>query len=80
MRKFNDNDPLTWISQMEQFFNPHKVPTLQKVTIASLYLELDQFYGTNAFVTIKKGSIVTWSIFMDELSPYYGDIESNTFL
>ena len=29
--------------QMEQFFDLHQVPTLQKVTIASLYLEPDQF-------------------------------------
>ena len=39
MRKFDGKDPLTWIFQMEQFFDIHQVPNLQKVTIASLYLD-----------------------------------------
>jgi hypothetical protein len=43
MRKFDGKDPITWIFQMEQFFDLHQVPTLQKVTLASLYLEPDQF-------------------------------------
>ena len=43
MRKFDGNDPITWTFQMEQLFDVHHVPTLQKVTIASLYLEPDQF-------------------------------------
>ena len=38
MRKFDRKDPITWIFQMEQFFDLHQVPNLQKVTIASLYL------------------------------------------
>ena len=43
MRKFDGKDPITWIFQMEQFFDIHQVPNLQKVTIASLYLEPQQF-------------------------------------
>ena len=43
MRKFDDKDPITWIFQMEKFFDIHQVPNLQKVTIASLYLEPQQF-------------------------------------
>jgi hypothetical protein len=43
MRKFDGKDPITWIFQMEQFFDLHQVSTLQKVTLASLYLENDQF-------------------------------------
>ena len=39
MRKFDGKGPLTWIFQMEQFFDIHQVPNLQKVAIASLYLE-----------------------------------------
>ena len=35
MKKFDGNDPITWIFQMEQFFDLHQVPTLQKMTIAS---------------------------------------------
>ena len=37
MRKFDGKDPITWIFQMEKFFDLHQVPNLQKVTIASLY-------------------------------------------
>ena len=32
-----------------------------------------------ALWTIKNESIVSWSIFMDELIAHYGDIKSNTF-
>ena len=43
MRKFDGKDPITWILQMEQFFDLHNVPQAQKVRIASLYLEPNQF-------------------------------------
>ena len=43
MRKFDGKDPITWIFQMEQFFDLYQVPNLQNVTIASLYLEPEQF-------------------------------------
>ncbi len=43
MRKFDGKDPITWILQMEQFFDLHQVKSLQKVTIDSLYLEPEQF-------------------------------------
>ena len=38
MRKFDGKDPITWILQMEQFFDLHNLPHTQKVQIASLYL------------------------------------------
>ena len=53
MWKFDGKDPITWIFQMEQLFDLHKVPTMQKVTIASLYLEPDQFVWYHVFVTIE---------------------------
>jgi hypothetical protein len=43
MRKFDGKDPITWILQMEQLFDLHNVPHTQKVRIASLYLEPNQF-------------------------------------
>jgi hypothetical protein len=43
MRKFDGKDPITWILQMEQFFDLHNVPHTQKVQIPSLYLEPNQF-------------------------------------
>jgi hypothetical protein len=30
-RKFNGNDPITWILRMEKFFDLHNVPHIQKV-------------------------------------------------
>jgi hypothetical protein len=43
MRKFDGKDPITWILQKEQLFDLHDVPHTQKVRIASLYLEPNQF-------------------------------------
>ena len=41
MRKFDGKDPVNWILQMEQYFDLHGVQLLQKVCIASSYLEPD---------------------------------------
>ena len=65
--------------QMEQLFDLQQVPTLQKVTIASLYLEPDQFVWYQWLCDTKNDSIISWSIFTKELIPHYGDINSNTF-
>jgi len=43
MRKFDGKDPVTWILQMDQYFNLHNVQNTQKVCIANLYLEQNQF-------------------------------------
>ena len=43
MRKFDGKDPATWILQMEQFFDLNNVQNTQKVSIATLYLEPNQF-------------------------------------
>jgi hypothetical protein len=64
---------------MEQYFDLHQVPSLQKVPIASLYLENDQFVWYQWLCERKKNYIISWSIFMDELISHYGDIKSNTF-
>ena len=64
---------------MEKFFDLHQVPTLQKVTIASLFLKPDQFVWYQCFCDLKNESIISWSIFTEELISHYGDINSNTF-
>ena len=77
MQNFDGTDPITWIFQMQQFFDLHQVPTMQKVTIASLYLEPDQFVWYQWLCDRKKDSIISWSIFTEELIAHYGDINSN---
>ena len=79
MIKFDGKDPITWIFQMEQLFDLHQVPTMQKVTIASLYLELDQFVWYQWICDHKKEFIICCSIFTEELISHYGDINIKTF-
>jgi hypothetical protein len=43
MRKFDGKNPITWILQMDQFFDLHNVPHTQNVRISYLYLEPNQF-------------------------------------
>ena len=65
MRKFDGKDPVVCIFQMEQFFDLHQVPTMQKVTIASiasLYLEPDQFVWYQWICDPKNDSIISWYI------------------
>jgi hypothetical protein len=77
MRKFDGKDPITWILQMEQFFDLHNVPHTQKVRIASLYLEPNQFVWYRWLCSRK--SLVTWTIFIEEMIAHYEDTRSNTF-
>ena len=43
MRKYDGKDPAKCILQMEQFFDLHNVQNTEKVCIATLYLEPNQF-------------------------------------
>jgi hypothetical protein len=75
--KFDGKDPITWILQLEQFFDLHNVPHTQKVRIASLYLEPNQFVWYQWLCSRK--SLVTWTIFLEEMIAHYEDTRSNTF-
>ena len=43
MRKFDGKDPITWMLQMEQYFELHNTQNTQKVCIETLYLEKNHF-------------------------------------
>jgi hypothetical protein len=77
MRKFDGKDPITWILHIEQFFDLHNVPNTQKVRIASLYLEPNQFVWYRWLCSCK--SLVTWKIFTEEMIANYEDTRRNTF-
>jgi hypothetical protein len=77
MSKFDGKDPITWILHMEQFFDLHDVPHTQKVRIVSLYLEPNQFMWYRWVCSCK--SLVTRTIFMEEMIAHYEDTRSNTF-
>ena len=57
MRKFDGKDPITWLLQMEQYFDLHNVQNTQKVRIATLHLEQNTFDGIDGFAPIKKLSL-----------------------
>jgi len=50
---------------------------LQKVCIASLYLEPNQFLWYKGLCSRKQ--LVIWSIFTEEMIAHYEDTKSNTF-
>jgi hypothetical protein len=77
MRKFDGKNPITWILHMEQFFDLHNVPHTQKVRIAFLYLEPNQFVWYRWICSRK--SLVTWKIFMEEMIADYENTRRNTF-
>ena len=62
---------------MEKYFDLHGVPLLQKVCIASSYLDPDQFFWYEGLCSRKQ--LVTWSIFTEEMIAHYEDTKSNTF-
>ena len=57
MRKFYGKDMVTWILQMEQYFDLHDVQHTQKVHITSLYLEPNQFVWYRWIFSHKKMSL-----------------------
>ena len=77
MRKFDGKDPVTWILQMEQYFDLNNVQNTQKVHIATLHLEQSTFVWYQWLCSHKK--IVTLSIFTKEMTAHYEDTKSNTF-
>eukprot|EP00253_Pinus_taeda_P002118 PITA_02118 len=77
MRKFDGKDLVTWILQMEQYFDLHDVQPPQKVGIATLYLEPNKFTWYRGIFSCKP--LVTWSIFTEEMIAHYEDTNSNTF-
>ena len=78
MKKFDGKDSITWIFQMEKFFDTHQVPNLQKVAIASLYLEPQQFVWYQWLYECKKKTIISWSIFTEESIEYHDDVKSKS--
>ena len=63
MRKFDGKDPVTWILQMEQYFDLHNVQNTQKVCIVTLHLEQNTFVWYRWLCSRK--NIVAWSIFTE---------------
>ena len=64
---------------MEQFFDIHQLPNLQKVNIASLYLEPQHFMWYQWLCEHKKNTIISSSIFTEELIGYHDDVKINSF-
>jgi len=50
---------------MEKYFDIHEAQLLQKVCIASLYLELNKFLGYEGIFSRKP--LVTWLVFTEEM-------------
>ena len=77
MKKSDGKDPVTWILQMEQYFDLKNVQNIEKVRTATLHLEKNTFVWYLWFFSRKKN--VTWSIFTKEMIAHYEDTKRNTF-
>ena len=77
MRNFDAKDLVTWIIQMEQYFDLNNVQNTQKVCIATLHLEQNTFVWYPWIFSCKK--IITWSIFTEKMIAHYEDTKRNTF-
>ena len=77
MKKFDGKDLVTWILQMEKYFDLYNVQNTQKVSIATLHLEQNTFVWYRWLCSRKK--IVTWSIFMEEMIAHYENTKRNNF-
>ena len=57
MRKFDGKDPVTWILQMEQYFDLNNMKNTQKVCISTLHLEKNTFVWYRWLCSHKKRSL-----------------------
>lgn len=64
---------------MDQLFYIHQVSNIQKVIIASLHLEPQQFLLYYCLCEHKNKRIISWSIFIEELISYDDDDRGNSF-
>ena len=62
---------------MEKYFDLNNVQNTQKVRIATLHLEQNTFVWYRWLCCRKL--LVTWLIFMEEMTTHYEDTKSNTF-
>jgi len=62
---------------VEQFFDLNNVKNTQEVHIATLYLKPNQFLWYQWLCSPKQ--IITWEIFMEELTAHYQDTKRNAF-
>ncbi len=77
MKNFDGKDLVTWILQMEQYFDLQGVKPSQKVCISSSNLEPNQFVWHRWICSRKP--LVTWSILTKEMITHYEDTKRNTF-
>ena len=77
MRKFEGKYLVTWILQMEQYFDLHNVQHTQKVRISTLYLEPNQLVWHRWFFSHKP--LFTCPFFMKEIIAHYEHTKRNTF-
>ena len=57
MRNFDGKDPVTWILQMETYFDLNIVQNTQKVRITTLHLEQNTFVWYRWLCSLKKSSL-----------------------
>ena len=55
--KFDGKDLVTWILQMEQYFDLNNVQNIEKVCIETLYLEKNTFLWYRCFSLVNKFSL-----------------------
>ena len=77
MRNFDGKDLVTWILQMEKYFDLHDVQHTKEVRITYLYLESNNSVWYRWIFSRK--SLVTWSIYTKEMISHYEDTKCNTF-
>ena len=77
MRKFDGKDLVTWILHMKKYFDLHEVKLLQKVRMATLYLEPNQFvwyqwlFSRKQFITTTLENLLAFQYFSDVFQTIY---------
>lgn len=72
MRKFDSKNLSMQIFQKEHYFDLHEVASLQKINIASIFVEQGQHVWYQWLCKRKKDFVVSSPIFIKEFIAHYG--------
>eukprot|EP01018_Ginkgo_biloba_P013059 Gb_07852 [translate_table: standard] len=80
MKNFDGRDVRTWLSQMEQYFNLHQVPTDKKIPLASLHMETEPFQWYQWMKKKWASLSYKWENFVDDIIAQYDNVWEADYL
>nr|VDD08912.1 unnamed protein product [Brassica oleracea] len=79
--KFNEGDPIAWISKAKQYFAYQNIPPDHRVSFASYHLEdeANEWWQATMKALAEEETVVTWEVFEEEMRARFGPTAAEDF-